>query len=270
MYKTVKIKKRVWALLLILLLSAGFLLAADAYAPRDGYENRYPQLYAERGEQTKPPKAVKTVYITFDDGPSKVTPDILDTLKELDVKATFFVIGRTGEQDIQTLKRIHSEGHSIGAHSYSHKYHEIYQDVESYLDDFNEIENWIYEITGEHTEIFRFPGGSNNSTAKKSMMTKIATEMTRRGYTYFDWNVIAHDDRKTVYSAEQLFQNVVKSAKGKLERNLVILFHDNSTRTTTVEVLPRVIDYFKEQGYVFDRLTPAVNPIQFNKPKTEK
>ena len=269
MYKTMKIQKKfLLCTVVFLVLSILFLIVADAVTAEKTYAHLFPELYASA--EDKKEAVQKTAYITFDDGPSKVTPAILDALKEANVKATFFVIGRTSEQDIATLKRIHEEGHSIGIHSYSHKYKEIYRSVEAYLEDFSEIETWLYALTGEHTQIFRFPGGSNNSTAKKSLMIDIATEMTRRGYIYYDWNVIAHDDQKTVYSANQLYQNVVKSAKNKLNRNLILLFHDNSTRMTTAEAIPKVIEYFRAQGYVFDKITPDTTPIQFNKPKTEK
>ena len=86
--------------------------------------------------------------------------------------------------------------------------------------------------------------------------------MTRRGYVYYDWNVIARDDKKTVYSADRLFENVKSSSKGKLNRDLILLFH--------VEVLPRVISYLKESGYDFEKITPATTPIQFNKPQLQK
>ncbi len=269
MYKTMRLpKKLLLCTVLFLILSILFLIVADAMQTEKTYAHLFPELYASA--QDKKDAVQKTAYITFDDGPSKVTPAILDALKEANVKATFFVIGRTSEQDVATLRRIHEEGHSIGIHSYSHKYKEIYRSVEAYLEDFSEIEAWIYALTGEHPQIFRFPGGSNNSSAKKSLMVDIATEMTRRGYIYHDWNVIAHDDQKTIYSADQLYQNVVKSAKNKLDRDLTLLFHDNSTRKTTAEALPKVIEYFRSQGYVFEKITPETKPIQFNKPKAEE
>ena len=276
LYRTIRIRKRMLLFAaLILLVSLAVSILSYCMAPSQNYTHLYPQMYAQAKEpDTQEPQdqqmRIKKAYLTFDDGPSRVTPEILDVLKKLNVKATFFVIGRTDENDIAALKRIQAEGHSIGAHSYSHKYQQIYKSVEDYLDDFNDIEEWIFEITGEHTQIFRFPGGSNNSTAKRGIMTGIATEMTRRGYTYYDWNVIAHDDRKEAYSPDVLFDNVVKSAKGKLERDLTLLFHDNSTRKTTPQVLPRVVKYFQEQGYEFDKITPETRPIQFNKPQMSK
>lgn len=272
MYKVVKLRWKFLIIITVFLTVCMIVLlvgsTVNAGTQTDDYTHLYPNLNAEA--EMPVTRSGKTAYITFDDGPSKVTPDILDTLQSLDVKATFFVIGATQERDVDTLKRIHDEGHAIGIHSYSHKYNEIYRNVENYLEDFNEIEDWIFEITGEHTQIFRFPGGSNNATAKKGIMTKIATEMTRRGYVYYDWNVIARDDKKTVYSADRLFENVKSSSKGKLNRDLILLFHDNATRKTTVEVLPRVISYLKESGYGFDKITPATTPIQFNKPQLQK
>ena len=272
MYKVIKLRWKFVITVTVLLTVCIMALLVGSSVNAGTQAGDYPYLYPNLNTEAETPvtQAGKKAYITFDDGPSKVTPDILDTLKALDVKATFFVIGATQERDINTLKRMHEEGHAIGIHSYSHKYNQIYRSVEDYLDDFNEIENWIFEITGEHTQIFRFPGGSNNATAKKGIMTSIATEMTRRGYVYYDWNVIAHDDRKTVYSADRLFENVKSSSKGKLNRDLILLFHDNATRKTTVEVLPRVIAYLKENGYDFEKITPATTPIQFNKPQLQK
>lgn len=275
LYRTIRIRKGMLSVaVLILLVSLTVSILSFCTDKQQSYSHLYPRLYADAKEPDRQPtqeeKTIKTAYLTFDDGPSCVTPEILDMLKELNIKATFFVIGRTGESDIAALKRIQAEGHSIGAHSYSHDYRKIYKSVEDYLDDFNEIEEWIFEITGEHTQIFRFPGGSNNSTAKKSTLLGIAAEMTRRGYTYYDWNVIAHDDRKAAYSPEILFDNVVKSAKGKLKRDLVLLFHDNATRKTTPQVLPQVVSYFQEQGYQFDKITPETVPIQFVKPNNIK
>lgn len=273
MYRTIRISRRLFvttAAVFVLSLLLSF-VSASIRLPK-GYTRLYPGLYVSAEEDEKQGDTpdtvqIKKAYLTFDDGPSGVTPRILDVLDELGVKATFFVIGRNSETDVETLRRIHEEGHTIGLHSYSHEYQKIYHSVEDYLADFQALEQWVFEITGERAEIFRFPGGSNNSTAKKSVMTAIAEEMTRRGYTYYDWNVIAHDDKKAAYSPEVLFQNVKASAKGKLDRDLILLFHDNATRKTTPDVLPQVVEYFRENGYEFDQITSDTRPIQFQKPK---
>ena len=111
----------------------------------------------------------KRVYLTFDDGPSDNTEEILDILKKYDVKATFFVVGNTSEHGQELLKRIVEEGHSIGIHSYSHKYSAIYDSEESFFEDFNKISDYIYDVTGVRTQICRLPGGSSNTVSKISM-----------------------------------------------------------------------------------------------------
>jgi len=275
MYRTVRIRPRliclsVGALLFSLLIGFGAMSSRnvqDSSQLIPSLETQEAETYPVDPSDTPSPKKA---YLTFDDGPSGVTPRILDILNKLDIKATFFVIGRTSEADVATLKRIQAEGHSIGLHSYSHRYQQIYHSVSDYLSDFNAIEEWVFSVIGTRPCIFRFPGGSNNATANKKIMADIADEMTRRGYRYYDWNVIAHDDQKEVYPAEVLLQNVKKSAEGKLDRDLILLFHDNSTRKTTPEVLPQVVAYFREQGYSFDRITPETPPIQFYRPLSKK
>lgn len=274
MYRTIRIRGKLFysmaaGLALCLLLS---FVSASIRWPKD-YTGLYPGLYVSAEEEDKKQQpdtsGAKKAYLTFDDGPSSVTPRVLNVLEKLGIKATFFVIGRTGEADIQTLRRIHEEGHSIGLHSYSHDYRKIYRSVEDYLTDFQALEQWVFDITGERAEIFRFPGGSNNAAAQKGIITAIADEMTRRGYIYYDWNVIAHDDKKEVYSAEELLRNVKASAKGKLDRDLILLFHDNGTRKTTPEVLEPVVRYFQENGYEFAPITSETRPIQFYHPKKQ-
>ena len=124
------------------------------------YQALYPDLYAKLAKSTK--TLPNTVYLTFDDGPSSRTSEILDILKKENIKATFFVIGKEGEKEPEIMRRIVEEGHTLGIHTYSHVYTNVYASVESYLEDFNRTYELIYEATGLKTEIFRFPGGSIN------------------------------------------------------------------------------------------------------------
>ena len=105
----------------------------------------------------------KTVYLTFDDGPSARTPEVLKILEEYGVKATFFVVGKDTEQSKQWMRDIVAAGHTIGVHSFTHDYREIYSSVEDYLDDFAKEYALIEEVTGVPPQIFRFPGGSINA-----------------------------------------------------------------------------------------------------------
>lgn len=128
------------------------------------------------------------VYLTFDDGPSARTDEILEILDKYGVKATFFVVGANEEGDLERMQKIVAAGHTLAIHSYSHDYKKIYASVEAYLEDFNQMFCQIYEATGVKPQIFRFPGGSVNSY-NVGIHQQLIAEMTRRGFVYFDWNV---------------------------------------------------------------------------------
>ena len=103
---------------------------------------------------------VKTVYLTFDDGPSdRVTPKILDVLKEENVKATFFIIGKQAETRKYLIEREFKEGHTVAVHSYTHKYGEIYSSAESLIKDIDKCNDVIKSVTGRYSSVYRFPGG---------------------------------------------------------------------------------------------------------------
>lgn len=193
----------------------------------------------------------KIAYISFDDGPSNVTPKILDTLKEYEAKATFFIIaGNVKEEEIDILKRIIDEGHSIGIHTYSHKYSDIYSSVEAYLEDFYKVYQLIYEATGVKTKIFRFPWGSSN-TYNKKIKNELITEMERRGFSYFDWNVSAEDSIGNPSQAS-IKKNILKD----LDRfdAPIVLMHDSAINNNTAKILPEILKIMKDKGYVFDIL----------------
>jgi len=263
-YRTIRISKQ--AVGLILLVGIGLLVWPTGALPASTVADSYPNLYVELPIGGFREETEKTAYLTYDDGPSKNTPLILDVLKEQGVQATFFVMGKEDEASLELYQRIAAEGHTIGIHSYSHQYEEIYRSVEDFLYDFNRIENLIYDTTGIHPRIFRFPGGSANSTApSRSVMTEIIGEMTARGYLYYDWNAVSGDDTEILYPPEVLADNIVRAARG--QQSVVALFHDTPLCTTTPEATKMVIEGLRAQGYRFDRLTEEVRPIQFAKPK---
>ncbi len=222
------------------------------------YQEGYPDMYAKLAEKTK--TVPKTVYLTFDDGPSARTAEILDILKQENIKATFFIIGREGVREKDLMKRIVEEGHTIGIHTYSHVYSSIYQSVESFLDDFHQTYDLIYEVTGVKPEIFRFPGGSINKYSAQ-YYEEIIAEMTRRGFTYYDWNsssgdAIAHATQSSVYNS------TVQSSAGK--DRIILLMHDSIGKSCTVAALPKIIEYYKAEGFQFERITNDVAPVAFN------
>lgn len=159
-----------------------------------------------------PEDGEKVVYLTFDDGPSVVTGEILDVLKEKGVPATFFVIGATTERGKVLYQRILDEGHALGIHSYSHRYQEIYESADAYLADFDRLANHLESIVGVKPNIFRFPGGSKNNFAAPEVLEEIKKEMEKRGCVWFDWNALAKDDKSQATPAQEMFDNVVSSA----------------------------------------------------------
>ncbi len=112
---------------------------------------------------------IRKVYLTFDDGPSSNTSRILDILADYNVKATFFVVGKEEEEYQALYKRIVEEGHTLAMHSYSHRYNEIYQSVESYSADLSKLQEFLYDITGVWCRYCRFPGGSSNTVSQVDM-----------------------------------------------------------------------------------------------------
>ena len=223
------------------------------------YTQIFPDFYTRRPE--KQLVYDKTIYLTFDDGPSERTPEILDILKKYNIKATFFVVGKTDNFSKECMKRIVEEGHTIAMHSYTHDFKKIYSSVESFLEDMHKLYNLIYEVTGVKPSIFRFAGGSRNGF-NKSNYKEIISEMLRRGFDYFDWNICNNDSvSKSLLPVEKCVDNVCKYSSKY--NSAVVLMHDSKPKTTTVEALPKVIEKLKNQGFSFRNLTNEVYPCDF-------
>lgn len=198
----------------------------------------------------------KTMYLTFDDGPTaENTVAVLDILKEKNIKATFFVVGENVRKHPEVAKRIVAEGHTIGIHCNSHDYKKIYKSADAYLEDFEEAYQAVYEVTGVKAQLFRFPGGSVNAYNKK-VYKEIIEEMTKQGYIYFDWNA-SLEDAVSKSDPKTLLRNARESTLGR--QKVVMLGHDVIYNTTLC--LEDLIEQFPE--YEMKPLTPEVEPIQF-------
>lgn len=223
------------------------------------YTKLFPDLYTVYRTPQKMDEGKKIAYLTFDDGPSKNTFRVLDILEELDVKATFFVVGSSiSKEGEDCLKRMVNEGHTIGIHTYSHICSEIYCSVERFLDDFNIVNQQIYEITGERVNVYRFPQGSNNKYSK-GIKDALMDEMDRRGFSCYDWNISANDSigKPTAYSIRY-------NIKKDLDRYdyPIILMHDSIINKLTAQTLPAIIQMLIDEGYEFDTLDHR-EPYQF-------
>ena len=198
----------------------------------------------------------RTMYLTFDDGPSaECTDKVLDVLEEKDVKATFFLIGEYVEKYPEVARRIVEEGHTIGIHCYRHDYGVLYASKESFLEDFQKAYDVIYQVTGVETRLFRFPGGSVNAY-NEDVREEIIEEMTSRGYVYFDWNA-SLEDAAGKYEPEQLIENAVSTTLGR--KRIVMLAHDRVLNTALC--LGELLEQFPE--YQMELLTESMEPIQF-------
>lgn len=224
--------------------------------PQELYGALYEDMYV-----TAPPEYVReedVIYLTFDDGPSNHTYSILSYLKKANVKATFFVVPNRSEECYATLRAIAADGHAIGVHSATHEYEKIYASVEAFLDDFYEAWDIIREATGITTEIFRFPGGSNNDFNEDTRDAIIA-EMSRRGFRFFDWNVDSYDVTGATWT--QMYNSIPMEVRGNYRS--IVLMHDSPTRQNTVLVLEDVIKVLLDEGYKFDKINSDTKPVQF-------
>ncbi len=189
-------------------------------------------------------EAEKTVYLTFDDGPSdRVTPKILDVLAEEKVKATFFIIGKNVETRKNIIKREFDEGNTVAVHSYTHKYKEIYSSEESLIKDIDACNEVIKSVTGKYSSVYRFPGGSYG------LSQKFISAVTAHGLRYVDWNASTRDAEILNATPAQLLKAAVTTSASS--NYIVLLAHDSTSKSATAEALRDIIKHYKDNGYVF-------------------
>lgn len=210
---------------------------------------------------------MKHVYLTFDDGPSPYTNTILDILQEYDVKATFFVVGKTENTAPPLYQRIVDEGHTLGMHSFSHKYSQIYASKEAFAEDLTGIQEYLYEITGVWSRYYRFPGGSSNTASTVDMM-ELIKYLQEQDIVYYDWNVISGDASGTYISADEIYENCMKGINKC--NNSFLLLHDTSTKATTVEALPKIIEAVQSMdNATFAQIDDSTVPVQHKQLESE-
>ena len=182
---------------------------------------------------------VPKVYLTFDDGPSENTEAILDILAQYGVKATFFVVGSEKEDTTEILQRIVAEGHTLGMHSYAHKYSEIYSSLDAFKADFLKESEYLTAATGVQPRFYRFPGGSNNQISNTDM-GQFISYLDEQNITYFDWNVSGGDATNAAYTSQEIVDNVQRDVVKY--KTAVVLLHDADEKEQTVEALGPLIE----------------------------
>ncbi len=176
----------------------------------------------------------KAIALTFDDGPSDYTEELLDGLQEYDARVSFFVIGSKAEKNPGIVERAHSEGHLIGNHTYSHI--DFYKSsLTEIQDDINKSADVIENITGERPLFLRAPYGNANFIQLKQLDS-----------FFVHWSSSTYDWFKE--DEEYIYNRIMKEAKD----GAIILMHD--TKEVTVKAVLRAIPELQEQGYEFVRV----------------
>ena len=228
------------------------------YSVSDSYQNmttvtRTVEVAAQPRPETVMPQE-KTIYLTFDDGPGPYTQQLLDVLDKYGVKATFFVLD-TGYDAV--MKEIVDRGHSIGIHSVTHRYDEIYASPEAFFDDLLRMQEVIREKTGVTTTLMRFPGGSSNTVScefSEGIMSFLAEAVQDAGFQYFDWNVDSNDA-----GGARKAETVLRNVKEGVSRQEVSLVLQHDIAPYSVEAVEEIILWGLENGYSFQ-------PLQENSP----
>ena len=193
----------------------------------------------------------KIAYLTFDDGPTtSITPKILTILKEENVKATFFVIGKLVEAHPEIVKMAYEEGHYIANHSYSHNNSILYKSKDNFINEIKKTDIAIGNAIDDDeycSHVFRFPNGFM-STLYKTQKENYLPLLKEMDYFYIDWNCL-NNDSMGKYSNYQLLENMKQTSKGK--NTLVIVMHDTKDVSDSSFVLKDSIEYLKAQGYIF-------------------
>ncbi|MBA9084000.1 peptidoglycan/xylan/chitin deacetylase (PgdA/CDA1 family) [Fontibacillus solani] len=210
---------------------------------------------------TKPvsPKAKKIVYLTFDDGPSKYTNQIVSILEEKGIHATFFVIGNQLKGNEQKLKDAHDAGNYIGLHSMTHNKKILYNSGSSarFIKEFQKEQQLVNNILGYEPVLIRAPYGS-----KPEIKGKFLDDIADAGFKMWDWTV---DSKDWYYTGKP--DRILQEVKRQVDQDTeVILMHEKSQ---TVEALPKIIDYLHNKGYAFAVYKPNQH-ISVNFAKDER
>lgn len=201
----------------------------------------------------------KKVYLTFDDGPSRYTEEILEILRKENVKATFFVIGYEGDIYAERYRKIVEEGHTLAMHAYDHDYKKIYRSVEDFSHDLEKLQDLLERETGVKPTIYRFPGGSSNCVVKSSVKQFIHY-LNEKGITYYDWNALSEDAMNKNLTPAQLNKNIMKDLPKK--DPCIVLMHDLGDRHGTVDALEPLIKKLKAMNCEILPITEATPAIQ--------
>ncbi len=208
----------------------------------------------------------KYVYLTFDDGPTaKNTPMLLDELKNLNLPATFFIVGKLVNENPKVLERIIQENHAIGLHTMSHNKNECYSSYDNFIKENLELKNLLKTKFNIETNILRFPFGSRNSYLRitKSFLDKLH----ENNFKIYDWHIDTLDALHPENDPSTILQICKNQFQKRFSGNddIIILMHTNTNNIHTVRSLKLIKDYFLSLGYEFSLLTESTKEIYYSK-----
>lgn len=190
---------------------------------------------------TRAPGDEKALYLTFDDGPNPDhTPALLELLRQHDVKATFFLVGREAERYPQLVERIVEEGHVLGNHSYSHPMFDALTHTEQWFE-VERTDEVLSSFDGRSTHGFRPPRGVF------SMLLTLRFAISRRRLTYWSYDTLDYQKREPTELADRLRAQPPRAGD-------VMLMHDDSD--CSLHMLQQLLPEWKQHGFTF-RALPA-------------
>ncbi|SFD52295.1 Peptidoglycan/xylan/chitin deacetylase, PgdA/CDA1 family [Bacillus sp. OV194] len=197
----------------------------------------------------------KTVYLTFDDGPSNVSGGLMDVLSSYNAKATFFMLEPNILRFPETVKRMDQEGHALGLHGVTHDPKKIYRTKETVVQEMDQDNAALQKVTGKKTVLIRTPYGS-----APYMKPPYQKAVKDHGYQLWDWTV---DSMDWSFRSPKYVENSINQLKKIAHRNepIVILMHE---RKETLESLPKLLEYLQKNGYQFKRIEPDMQPVTFH------
>ena len=210
----------------------------------------------------KDSEAPDRIYLTFDDGPSAVTEQILNILRKNGIRATFFILNYPDSAK-PLIQRMIDEGHTVAIHGYSHDYGAIYASDEAFMENIYRLRDRLAEDFTYRANIVRFPGGSSNTVSRKKskgIMRRLTKRVEKEGFLYFDWNVSSGDASAVTADKETIIAHVEEGLHPG--RGNVVLMHDSHTKTTTADALQTIIDDGLAKGYVFLPITAGTEPVR--------
>lgn len=209
-----------------------------------------------------PYNGTNRVYLTFDDGPSAYTSEILDVLDYYGIRAAFFTLGTSIEKYPEVAKDIVARGHILACHSMTHQYEYIYASADNLIEETRQWESQLEKLglldDVQNRLYFRFPGGTVNKYTTETQRAEMISAVRNRGYRVFDWNVVTNDSLLSmkpedvtsyVYMQDQFYQSLALRASAP---DKIVLMHDQVPETA--EMLPWLIRYLLGNGYCFGTL----------------